>query len=118
MNNAMLVIHPYLDQGIWVFDDPVYSLVREPFVGGMTEILNEVSREQVGGADHMTIVFSAYKFPGHQYVLEKDERDDDPTDVGTWYRVAVANQLMRGWLCPALNLYFPESPNIIYVQVK
>ena len=26
-------------------------------------------------------------------------------------------QEMEGWLCPALNLYYPEAPKKLYVQV-
>jgi hypothetical protein len=29
MNNALRVIHPYLDHGMWVFDDAAAGLVRE-----------------------------------------------------------------------------------------
>ena len=29
--NSICVIHPYKDQGLWVFDDDRFELVREPF---------------------------------------------------------------------------------------
>ena len=27
-------------------------------------------------------------------------------------------QEMEGWLCPALNLYYPNAPKKLYVQVR
>ena len=27
-------------------------------------------------------------------------------------------QEMEGWLCPALNLYYPDAPKKLYVQVR
>jgi hypothetical protein len=27
-------------------------------------------------------------------------------------------QEMEGWLCPALNLYYPEAPKKLYVQLR
>ena len=42
MGNAIMVIAPYWFEGTWVFDDPEVSLVREPFVSGVPEMINEL----------------------------------------------------------------------------
>ena len=45
--NAIMVIHPYKHEGMWVFDDESVELVREPFVAGADEIIETlVSRIQ------------------------------------------------------------------------
>jgi hypothetical protein len=40
MPDDVLVIEPYRYQHAWVFDDPTTDLVREPFVAGVTEMID------------------------------------------------------------------------------
>ena len=37
-----MIIHPYLFNGVWVFDDESTGLVREPFVSGIPEMINKL----------------------------------------------------------------------------
>ena len=34
-DNSVMVIHPYLHKGTWVFDDEDKGLAREPFIAGI-----------------------------------------------------------------------------------
>ena len=43
MANAMMVILPYQHNGIWVFDDDKTGLVREPFVFGIPEMIDQIT---------------------------------------------------------------------------
>lgn len=40
--NSIFVISPYFKHGTWVFDDPRRSLVEEPFVAGVPEIIKDL----------------------------------------------------------------------------
>ncbi len=42
MSNVLMVIAPYWYQGTWVFDDESVGLVREPFVSGVPEMIDEL----------------------------------------------------------------------------
>jgi len=42
MTNALRVIAPYWFEGTWVFDDDTVGLVREPFVEGVPEMIDEL----------------------------------------------------------------------------
>lgn len=106
--NTLMVIHPYNDAGIWVFDDPATGLVKEPFVAGIPEIIEAI----VGEARAFTAIFSANAFPGSRYVLTRQR----PDGGGFWYRHAASNQ--EGWLCPALFRYFAEAPTEIHLDVR
>jgi hypothetical protein len=110
--NAIIAIHPYKIQGVWVFDDASVGLVQEPFVSGADDIMERM----VAGLDHpddgFTLLFSANPFPGHQAIFEWRRADMG----GNWYYNAQAD--MEGWLCPALFKYFDAAPPRIYAQFK
>ena len=40
--NSLMCIEPYWSMGTWVFDDKEAGLVKEPFVAGIPEIINEI----------------------------------------------------------------------------
>ena len=111
-NNSIMMIHPYKEFGVWVFDDAETGLVKEPFVSGMPEIIDAWAR--LAGIENphrgITILFSATPFPGHQHRLIHDAEESE----GNWY---VWNE-MRGWLCPALFKYFHSAPHSIYALIK
>ena len=68
--NAITAIHPYKDEGLWVFDDANVGLVREPFVSGADEIIERMVQGIPDAARGFTLLFSAGPFPGHQATLE------------------------------------------------
>jgi hypothetical protein len=105
-----MTIHPYLDHGVWVFDDPAVGLVKEALVAGMPEII----RHMIGREEHaFTVVFSDIPFPSHNFVLCHLRGEDFG---GDWYALEGTN--LEGWLCPALLKYFPEAPENLYLEVR
>ena len=40
--NALIAIHPYKTQGMWVFDDAAVGLREEPFVSGADTIIDRM----------------------------------------------------------------------------
>lgn len=110
MKNSIFIIHPYLDRGSWVFDDDSVGLIREPFVMNADTFLSLAGK----GKTELTAIFSDSKFPGAEYEIKKIESYDSFS--GTWYHSEHFN--MDLWLCPALNLYYPESPNQLFIQIK
>ena len=112
MANAIMVIHPYRHEGMWVFDDPAVGLVREPFVAGADEVIDRMVDDVPGAEQGFNLVFSATPFPGHQLQLER-RRDESG---GYWYYSPELD--MEGWLCPALFKYFDVAPEVFYAQFK
>ena len=110
--NAIIAIHPYKYEGLWVFDDPNAGLVREPFVSGADEIIETMVQGIAGAPSGFTLLFSAAPFPGHQSTFEWRRSDMG----GNWYYSADVG--IEGWLCPALFKYFERAPERIYAQFK
>ena len=108
--NAILVIHPYLDNGVLVFDDPAVGLVREPFIAGADVILKTAAGVSGANPTAFTLLFSDKKFPGYRFLAEKDYAESG----GAWYSVG----LLSGHLCPALLKYFDKPPEKIFFQIK
>jgi len=110
--NAINVIFPYRDHGMWVFDDSRAGLVQEPLVAGTDKMIDRVVADISDAERGFTLVFCATPFPGHQYRLDWRRAEDG----GNWY---FSEQLgMEGWLCPALLRYFSEAPQQIYIQIR
>jgi hypothetical protein len=110
--NAITAIHPYKDEGLWVFDDAHVGLVREPFVSGADEIIERMVQDIPDAARGFTLLFSAGPFPGHQAILERRQEHLG----GNWYHSCELG--IEGWLCPALFRYFESAPERIYAQFK
>ena len=110
--NAIMVIRPYLDSGVWVFDDAAVGLEREPFVGGIPEMIEILTREIPNAARGFRLTFSAAPFPGSQACIEWVREDMG----GNWYRWPQHG--MEGWLCPALFKYFDEAPRKLYLRAE
>jgi hypothetical protein len=106
--NSLNVIHPYLFGDMWVFDDPMRGLIREPFVAGSNKIIEKMAN----GDTSVTITFSDAEFPGYDsmFVWVRSGMGGD------WYYSP--NHGVEGWLCPALLKYFPNAPKHIYAQVS
>jgi hypothetical protein len=112
MANAIHVIVPYRHASTWVFDDPRVGLSQEPFVSGIPEMIDVM----VAGIPHaekgFRLLFSSEPFPGYQVRLERVR----PEYEGTWYRWTEKNA--EGWLCPALFLYYPTAPALLYAKAE
>jgi hypothetical protein len=112
MTNSIFVIKPYKWSGLWVFDDPNVGLVREPFVCGADTMIDVASRHIPNADKGFLVVFSASYFPDAQITWER-VREEGGGNVYRW-----AERHMEGWLCPALQRYFAEAPEKLYIQVK
>ena len=66
MSNAMMVIYPYREQYIWVFDDERVELVREPFVQGVPQMIEALVADIPNADRGFRLLFSANPFPGYQ----------------------------------------------------
>ena len=110
--NSIVDIHPYVYEGLWVFDDPAVGLVQEPFVAGADDIIDRMVENIPDARNGFTLLFSAAPFPGPQVVFEWAREDMS----GNWYRSSELN--MEGWLCPALLKYFESPPAKLYAQFR
>lgn len=110
--NSIMVISPYEHNGLWVFDDDVRGLVREPFVAGIPEMITHLMRELHKDEKKFNLTFSATGFPGSQRKLVWNRKDGE----GNWYKMDGAD--LEGWLCPALFKFFDEAPKEIHCQIS
>ena len=108
VNNSIYVLEVYKDRGAWVFDDDRVNLVKEPFVAGADTFIDRFAN----GSKKVSVTFSTVPFPDHSAVIEKLRLN--PIG-GTDY--TCNNPKHDLWLCPALNLYYPVSPDNIYVKI-
>ena len=108
--NSIIAIHPYKNEGLWVFDDDSVGLLREPFVSGADAIIERLVEGIPNAEQGFTLLFSASAFPGYQAELEWRREDMG----GNWYYSPALD--IEGWLCPALFNYFKQAPKKIYVQ--
>jgi hypothetical protein len=110
--NAIIAIHPYKADGLWVFDDPGVGLRREPFVSGADLIIDRLAASLPDAERGFTLIFSAQPFPGFQQEFQWRRAEMG----GNWYYSPTLD--MEGWLCPALFKYFDAAPPRIYAQFK
>tara|TARA_R100000664_G_scaffold34221_1_gene55232 strand:+ start:1608 stop:1970 length:363 start_codon:yes stop_codon:yes gene_type:complete len=110
MNNAIMLISPYKYSEQWVFDDENTGLVREPFVSGADQIIDQMVASIDDPASGFNLLFSDKPFPGHGIMLERRQ----PESGGYWYHSESLG--MDGWLCPALFKYFDEAPEKLYAS--
>jgi Family of unknown function (DUF6717) len=96
-----------------VFDDPNAGLVKEPFVAGITEMVDRLAADIPAAADGFRLLFAEQHFEGHQASLTWIRAD--PVE-GNWYREDESGE--EGWLCPALFCYFLAAPHRIYVRAE
>jgi len=108
--NAILVIAPYRWNGTWVFDDERFGLVREPFVGGVPEMIDILVADIPDADKGFRLTFASIPFPDYEKKL-------------TWLRGDAQGNVykldeppMEGWLCPALFQYYGKAPSELYVK--
>jgi hypothetical protein len=112
MPQAVMVIEPYRLDDMWVFDDVTVGLKQEPFVEGITEMIDRLTANIADARAGFRLSFSIVPFEGSQAALSWVRAD--PVE-GNWYRTAEGDE---GWLSPALMFYFLEAPSKIYVKAE
>ncbi len=110
--NAINVIRPYKDEGVWMFDDKSVGVAREPFVSGADTLLDLATAMIPEAGKGFTLLFSGAPFPGWALRLTREQEELE----GTWYRSEEFQR--RGWLCAVLRRYFASPPPEIFVQVR
>lgn len=108
--NAILVIAPHRYNGTWVFDDPRFGLVREPFVAGVPEMIDVLVADISDAEKGFRLTFSAKPFPNFQKKLTWVRGDMD----GNYYKID--DPPMEGWICPAMFRYYDRAPPELYVK--
>jgi hypothetical protein len=111
--DRLFLIEPYRDGAAWVFDDPAVGLYREPFVGGITNMIDRLTRGIADTEKGFRLLFADHPFEGYQTVFTWLRTD--PIE-GNWYRADDAGD--EGWLCPALFCYFQAPPPRLYVRAE
>lgn len=126
----MLTIYPYLLGSTWVFDDPRTGLKEEAFVLGMSEMITRIveANKLPQASQGIALHFGQEAFDGADAELTWLRSDDSQVlpgkdgsashIAGNWYEGIVVNQHMKGWLCPALGLYFHSAPQRICVKAE
>lgn len=110
MTNQIMVIQPYRFAHTWVFDDDAVSLVKEPFVCGIPEIIDQMTLDIPDAANGFRMLFSSSSFPSAAcFDITHEEHG------GAWYE---NEDFGTGWLCPALMLYFSKPPKTLYVACE
>ncbi len=112
MSNSLTVVFPYKHQNTWVFDDAEMGLTKEPFVFGIPQMIDRISKDIPEANKGFKLIFSAKPFPSFQQRLiwVKEEYE------GNWYKSSEWD--LEGWLCPALLHYFQEAPKEIYIKAE
>jgi hypothetical protein len=109
--NAILAIHPYKHQGLWVFDDPNAGLVQERFVSGADKIIERMVERISGAQSGFTLLFSA----APSLVINRCSNGvgatwaGTGTTVGTWESKAA---------CVPRSSNTSSAPDRIYAQFK
>ena len=112
MSNSLMIIFPYLDRGIWVFDDESVGLNKEPFVAGIPEMIEILVQDIPDASQGFALIFSVHPFPGYQAELLWMREEYE----GHWY--CWKEQGIEGWLCPALFKYFDAAPPKIFCKAE
>jgi hypothetical protein len=110
--NAIQVIMPYKYAGTWVFDDERTGLLREPFVAGIPEMMDELTKDIPNAQTGFRLTFSAAPFPDFDTKLVWKKLDRN----GNWYFSELTQA--EGWLCPALLKYYSQAPEEIYIKAE
>jgi hypothetical protein len=84
MNNQLFVIAPYWSEEIqtWAFDDRAVGLIREPFVSGVPEMIEDLVRDIPNARSGFRMFFSTQSFPGFQRRVQWVREEMG----GNWYR--------------------------------
>ena len=117
MSNT-LELYPYQISNCWVFDDSRAGLKEEAFVLGMSEIISRVvEHHKIPDASKgFRMIFSHTPFEG--FHAEIGKIPGGSREEGNWYEGEVCGEHMRGWLCPALYLYFSDAPKLLFMRAE
>jgi hypothetical protein len=122
-------VYPYFKAGTWMFDHASVGLREEAFVNGADAVLTRlVHLKAIPAAERgFTLRFSDEPFDGADAELKwvrgcsAEVADADAAGSshgGNWYSCTVADEVMQGWLCDSLLLFFSAPAARIYIKVE
>ncbi len=119
-NPMQFKIRPYYHFGLWVFDDKSTGLIQEAFVYGADDFIEYIIANKFKDKTGISCLSLTFSVQAPEYPDYKLLRTGF-MEQGTLYKVDNTNFLNYKnenslWFCAAMNLYFPESPEVIYVQ--
>jgi len=110
--NSILLIQPYLLNGIWCFDFPEKNIQREPFVGQVNEWINGMVKDIPNAEKGFNLLFSAQPFPEY---MEEFEWSHEQYGGDMYFHVKSDS---IGYLCPCLRQFLPIPPPVIYARAE
>lgn len=113
-DNSIFALTIYKHNGLWVFDDADRGLVKEPFVGKITDIFNHLSKDIAKADDGVRLLFATGPFPGHADRITWKTQGE--AGYGDFYTSRQFKEEI--WLCPALLKYFPRAPEVLYYRIE
>ena len=122
--NSLLTIRLYRHDGLWVFDDDRVGLKAEPFVAGADDLIDYLldikGMYATAIREGVTAIFGKQEFRGADVRLDFTVYASGGTVYEPYGLPDFRNKTgsREVWLCPALNLYFPESPQRIWVSMR
>ena len=118
--NAINVIKPFKWNGMWVFDDDRVDLVKEPFVAGADTMIDKaIEIKGIQNADKgFLLIFSEFPFPDADFEITWIRAENSGNVYLARFEHDGEEIVMEGWLCPALNLYYPDAPKKLYLQLR
>ena len=117
-------LEPYKTQfGDWTFTTPTdrypelpkRSEAENALVGGIDSMLNQIDSFT---ATDFAVTFSDAPMEKPKNILMSltlSKLSDQSEFGGTYYWIE--ELAIQGWLCPVLNDYYPESPEILHLQI-
>ena len=126
---STLTLYPYFRSGTWMFDNHSTDLKEEAFVLGADAVLTRlVHQKAIPAAERgFTLCFSDEPFDGADAELNWLRSGDSQTAsgqdatspaCGNWYSGVIFGEVMQGWLCDSLLLFFGAAPARIFVRVE
>lgn len=103
-------IFPYKESGIWYFDHD--ELLREPFVQGAPEVIEELIADFDEPETPFRLHFSNRPFDGWQMELAHEAQEWG----GDWYCETTLG--LEAWLCPILLRFFAVPPCLLYIAAE
>lgn len=110
MGNIIHSLVVYRYHGFWVFDDEDRDIVREAFVNGTDELIDQLTKNIRHARYGFLLQFSENPWPGQQVHLNR--LSSGSIIDGTWYWCEEFHA--PGWLCGVLYDYFDDPPDTIY----
>ena len=95
-----------------MFDDPYRGFIREPFIMGFPEMIDELVKDIPDAQKGFRLLFSAAAFEGYTTKLVWRGKEEG----GHWYYLEEYD--FEGWISPVLFKYFDRAPQEIYVKVE